>query len=137
MASWVAGRVSSSRTRRRNLVSQAKQRSTTQRRWSRTKPLAWSGRLTIATARSQISPASRTNRAAYRRRPTPGDRGERLAQRGGDGERTVAVLQGGGRDHDGQRTRTPGRTGNPRQPLSYQESFTFRADRPPTERGRT
>jgi hypothetical protein len=29
---------------------QAKERSTTQRRWSRTKPLAWLGRLTIATA---------------------------------------------------------------------------------------
>src|SRR5215211_5583391 len=34
--------------------------------------------------------------------PHQGDRGERLAQRGSDAERTVAVLQGGGRDHDDQ-----------------------------------
>jgi len=34
--------------------------------------------------------------------PHQGDRVERLAQRGGDAERAVPVLQGGGRDHDGQ-----------------------------------
>jgi hypothetical protein len=37
-------------------------------------------------------------------------------------------------DKDDTCTRTPGRTGKPRQPLSYQESFTSWANRPPTER---
>jgi hypothetical protein len=58
--------------------------------------------LTIVTARSEILRASQTNRPVYpASAPHQSDRGERLAQRGG-AERTVTVLQGGGRDHDGQ-----------------------------------
>jgi hypothetical protein len=55
MASWVAGRVSLSRTRRRNLVSQAKEYSTTQRRWRRTKP----GRGACRSPRPGAGPTSR------------------------------------------------------------------------------